>query len=207
MYLDTSVTKPSNARWTTGASSSNKVIPSAYSKSSWRGSTPPSKIPGEAFCRTSPLRKLNKKRDTGDSCRTPPEMTEGRENKPYVLIQPELWRSNHFRTYITTSGTTRRQDPRHARVVYLLSWYYLVDSLVPKTAFPAFFTRQNILLLTSDGLRYSKEFIVGYLTPPPAKLQDVNFGNLPFGKMELLASLTCWWPELNADIFRTTNDC
>ncbi|KER24566.1 hypothetical protein T265_07798 [Opisthorchis viverrini] len=73
--------------------------------------------------------------------------------------------------------------------------------------FPAFYARRDSLALTPDGLLCYNDRVVIPPTHRSAILSDLHSGHLGIDKMKSLARLTCWWPELDADIARTAKDC
>ncbi|VDO85688.1 unnamed protein product [Schistosoma margrebowiei] len=63
------------------------------------------------------------------------------------------------------------------------------------------------LSITPDGILCLNDCVV---IPPSLRksvLEDLHSGHLGVEKMKSLARLTCWWPEMNADICRTANNC
>jgi transposase InsO family protein len=80
-------------------------------------------------------------------------------------------------------------------------------SSISKRKFPQFFARRDELCHTSEGLLCLNDRIV---IPPPLRsviLKDLHSGHLGVEKMKSLARCLCWWPEIDADIRRTTASC
>ncbi|CAH8507896.1 unnamed protein product [Schistosoma haematobium] len=76
-----------------------------------------------------------------------------------------------------------------------------------KRRFPIYFSKWDELSTTPDGILCSNYRV---LIPPSLRdsvLGDFHIGHLGVEKMKSLARLTCWWPEINADICRTANKC
>ena len=70
-----------------------------------------------------------------------------------------------------------------------------------------FYSRRDELSFTSDGLLCFQDRI----SIPPSLcrkvLSDLHSGHLGVDKMKSLARLTCWWPEIDADIIRIAKSC
>ncbi|CAH8647132.1 unnamed protein product [Schistosoma intercalatum] len=69
------------------------------------------------------------------------------------------------------------------------------------------FSKRDELSTTPDGILCLNDRVV---IPPSLRksvLEDLHSGHLGVEKMKSLARLTCWWPEINADICRTANNC
>ncbi|KAH9583538.1 hypothetical protein MS3_00007903 [Schistosoma haematobium] len=76
-----------------------------------------------------------------------------------------------------------------------------------KRRFPIYFSNRDELSVTPDGILSVNDRVV---IPPSLQksfLEDLHSGHLGVEKMKSLAMLTCWWPEINADICRTANNC
>ena len=76
-----------------------------------------------------------------------------------------------------------------------------------KRRFPPFYSRRDELSFTPDGLLCFRDRIV---IPPSLRrkvLSDLHSGHLGVDKMKSLARLTCWWPEIDADIIRIAKSC
>ncbi|CAI2735531.1 unnamed protein product [Schistosoma spindalis] len=76
-----------------------------------------------------------------------------------------------------------------------------------KRRFPIYFSKRDELSTTPDGILCLNDRVV---IPPSLRksvLEDLHGGHLGVEKMKSLARLTCWWPEINADICRTANNC
>ncbi|CAH8818866.1 unnamed protein product [Schistosoma curassoni] len=76
-----------------------------------------------------------------------------------------------------------------------------------KRRFPIYFSKRDELSTTPDGILCLNDRVV---IPPSLRksvLEDLHSGHLGVEKMKSLARLTCWWPEINADICRTANNC
>ncbi|CAH8653056.1 unnamed protein product [Schistosoma rodhaini] len=76
-----------------------------------------------------------------------------------------------------------------------------------KRRFPVYYSKRDELSTTPDGILCLNDRVV---IPPSLRkpvLDDLHSGHLGVEKMKSLARLTCWWPEINADICRTANNC
>ena len=76
-----------------------------------------------------------------------------------------------------------------------------------KRRFPSFYSRRDELSFTPDGLLCFLDRIV---IPPSLRrkvLSDLHSGHLGVEKMKSLVRLTCWWPEISADIIRIAKSC
>lgn len=73
--------------------------------------------------------------------------------------------------------------------------------------FPAFYCRRESLSLTPDGLLCFEDRVVIPPTLRSAVLADLHSGHLGVDKMKSLARLSCWWPEMDADIKHTAKNC
>jgi Integrase zinc binding domain/Integrase core domain len=76
-----------------------------------------------------------------------------------------------------------------------------------KHRFPVFYAKRDDLSVTPDGILCFRDRIVIPPTLRTAVLDDLHSGHLGTDKMKSLARLTCWWPELDCDIRRTTKNC
>ncbi|KAH9583533.1 hypothetical protein MS3_00007900 [Schistosoma haematobium] len=66
----------------------------------------------------------------------------------------------------------------------------------------------NCSLRSFNSDSYSRVNMKGVSTRNyKANHKDLHSGHLRVEKMKSLAMLTCWWPEINADICRTANNC
>ncbi|CAH8468827.1 unnamed protein product [Schistosoma haematobium] len=73
--------------------------------------------------------------------------------------------------------------------------------------FPIYFSKRDELSTTPDGILCLNDRVV---IPPSLRKsvhEDLHSGHLGVEKMKSLARLICWWPEINADICRTANNC
>jgi len=80
-------------------------------------------------------------------------------------------------------------------------------TLIERRKFPVFYNRRESLSVTPDGLLCMNDRIV---IPPAVRsviLSDLHSGHLGVDKMKSLARLTCWWPELDADIIHFAKNC
>ena len=73
--------------------------------------------------------------------------------------------------------------------------------------FPVFYARREELSTTPDGLLCLNDRIVIPPTLRRTVLQDLHSGHLGVEKMKSLARLTCWWPEIDADIRHMATSC
>ncbi|CAH8489243.1 unnamed protein product [Schistosoma turkestanicum] len=76
-----------------------------------------------------------------------------------------------------------------------------------KRRFPIYFSKRDELSTTPDGILCLNDRVVIPPSLRKAVLEDLHSGHLVVEKMKSLAKLTCWWPEIKADICRTANNC
>ncbi|VDO79031.1 unnamed protein product, partial [Schistosoma mattheei] len=69
-----------------------------------------------------------------------------------------------------------------------------------KRRFPVYFSKRDELSTTPDGILCLNDRVV---IPPSLRksvLEDLHSGHLGVEKMKSLSRLTCWGPEINADM-------
>ncbi|VDP69918.1 unnamed protein product [Schistosoma mattheei] len=76
-----------------------------------------------------------------------------------------------------------------------------------KRRFPICFTKRDELSITPDSILCLNDRVVILSSLRKSVLEGFHSGYLGVGKMKSLARLTCWWQQINADIFRTPNNC
>jgi transposase InsO family protein len=80
-------------------------------------------------------------------------------------------------------------------------------SLQTKKKFPQYYSRREEFSVTPDGILCLNDHVVIPPTLCDAVLEDLHSGHMGVEKMKALARLTCWWPNLNADICRKATSC
>ncbi|VDP60230.1 unnamed protein product [Schistosoma mattheei] len=76
-----------------------------------------------------------------------------------------------------------------------------------KRRFPVYFSKRDELSTTLDGILCLNDRVVINPSLRKSLLEDLHSGHLGVEKMKSLARLTFWWPEINADICHTANNC
>ena len=76
-----------------------------------------------------------------------------------------------------------------------------------KRRFPDFYKRREEISLTCDGILCFNDRTIVPPSLRSAVLDDLHSGHMGIEKMKSLARLTCWWPELNADLCRIAKSC
>ncbi|CAH8499798.1 unnamed protein product [Schistosoma intercalatum] len=76
-----------------------------------------------------------------------------------------------------------------------------------KRRFPIYFSKRDELSTTPDGILCLDDRVVILPSLRKSVLKDLHSGHLGVEKMKPLARLICRWPEINADICRTANNC
>ncbi|CAH8633258.1 unnamed protein product [Schistosoma bovis] len=76
-----------------------------------------------------------------------------------------------------------------------------------KRLFPVYFSKRDELSTTTDGILCLNDRAAIPLSLSKSVFEDHHDGHLGVEKMKSLVRLTCWWPEISADICRTAHNC